>query len=132
MPKSAHVLHKLKSLSTISTEATYKINRNPRNLERLTIGYKPSGYHLEKPGRSFWHKFDLISIFILCQFLNIFPNFRLELNATGRYINANVIHYQAGSVLQASTSEWAIKKQLFKTNDTCAYINLARVILSFI
>lgn len=31
-------------------------NRNPRNLERMTIGYKPDGYHLEKPGKRFWHK----------------------------------------------------------------------------
>jgi len=32
-------------------------NRNPRNLERLRIAYKPSGYHLEAPGREFWHKY---------------------------------------------------------------------------
>lgn len=31
-------------------------NRNPRNLEKLRIGYKPDGYHLENTGRSFWHK----------------------------------------------------------------------------
>lgn len=31
-------------------------NRNPRNLEKLRIGYKPDGYHLEKPGKCFWHK----------------------------------------------------------------------------
>ena len=54
--------------------------------------------------------------------------FRLELNETGRYISAKVIHYEAGTVLQASTSEWAIKKQLYKTKDTSAYINLARVL----
>jgi hypothetical protein len=32
-------------------------NRNPRNLERLRIAYKPTGYHLEAPGREFWHKY---------------------------------------------------------------------------
>lgn len=32
------------------------INRNPRNLERMRIARKPNGYHLEKPGRQFWHK----------------------------------------------------------------------------
>lgn len=32
-------------------------NRNPRNLERLRIAYKPIGYHLEAPGREFWHKY---------------------------------------------------------------------------
>jgi len=32
-------------------------NRNPRNLERLRIARKPTGYHLEAPGREFWHKY---------------------------------------------------------------------------
>lgn len=32
-------------------------NRNPRNLERLRIANKPIGYHLEAPGREFWHKY---------------------------------------------------------------------------
>lgn len=31
-------------------------NRNPRNLEKLRIGYKPDGFHVERPGRKFWHK----------------------------------------------------------------------------
>lgn len=31
-------------------------NRNPRNLERLRIGYKPDGYHVEYPDKQFWHK----------------------------------------------------------------------------
>lgn len=32
-------------------------NRNPRNLERLRIAYKPSGYHLDVKGKDFWHKY---------------------------------------------------------------------------
>lgn len=31
-------------------------NRNPRNLERLRIARKPTGYAVEKPGFSYWHK----------------------------------------------------------------------------
>jgi hypothetical protein len=34
-------------------------NRNPRNLERLRVAWKPQGYHLEAVGpknRQFWHK----------------------------------------------------------------------------
>lgn len=31
-------------------------NRNPRNLELLRIAYKPDGFHLEKPGKCYWHK----------------------------------------------------------------------------
>lgn len=53
---------------------------------------------------------------------------RLEVSASGRYVTAKIVHFEAGTVLQASTAEWAIKKQLFKTNDTSAYVNLARVL----
>lgn len=56
MPHPARVLTKLKELTKVCDASKYLINRNPRNLERLRIAYKPSGYHLEKPGRSFWHK----------------------------------------------------------------------------
>lgn len=31
-------------------------NRNPRNLEKIRIGYKPDGYHVDKPGKCYWHK----------------------------------------------------------------------------
>jgi hypothetical protein len=32
-------------------------NRNPRNLESMRIAWRPTGYHLEAPGREFWHKY---------------------------------------------------------------------------
>lgn len=38
-----------------------------------------------------------------------------------------MVHFTEGTVIEASTQEWAIKKQLYKTNDISAYINLARV-----
>ncbi|XP_037942080.1 39S ribosomal protein L18, mitochondrial-like [Teleopsis dalmanni] len=101
------VLRKLKKLSLPKEGQQYVINRNPRNLEKLRVAYKPNGYLLEKPGRSYWHK--------------------LELNITNRYISAEVKHFENGPVVTASSSEWAIKKQLFKTNDASAYINTARV-----
>lgn len=44
------------SISEDSGHAEFVYNRNPRNLEKLRIAYKPAGYHLEKPGREFWHK----------------------------------------------------------------------------
>ncbi|CAG9854318.1 unnamed protein product [Phyllotreta striolata] len=83
-------------------------NRNPRNLERMRIGYKPNGYHVDAPGKIYWHK--------------------LVLTTTGRYLTASVKHFQNGEVLSASTSEWPIKKQLYRTLDTSAYINLGRVL----
>lgn len=82
-------------------------NRNPRNLERLRIARKPSGYHLEVRGREFWHK--------------------LLLDNTSRHITAKVVHNTGNEVIIASTKEWAIKKYLYSTTDTSAYINLARV-----
>lgn len=50
------------------------------------------------------------------------------MEATGRHITASILHHTDGPVISASTKEWAIKKQLFKTTDTSAYINLARVL----
>jgi large subunit ribosomal protein L18 len=38
-----------------------------------------------------------------------------------------MVHFKAGPIIEASTQEWAIKKQLYNTNDTSAYINLAKV-----
>ncbi|XP_053617219.1 large ribosomal subunit protein uL18m [Plodia interpunctella] len=83
------------------------INRNPRNLEKIRIARKPDGYHLDKPGRKFWHKLVLIP--------------------SKRTVTAQVVHYLNGPVIQAKTSEWALRKQLYSINDTCAYINLGRV-----
>ncbi|XP_030376393.1 39S ribosomal protein L18, mitochondrial [Scaptodrosophila lebanonensis] len=105
---SARVFHKIKELTTLQSDGSYATNRNPRNLERLRIAYKPRGYHLEKPGRSYWHT--------------------LEIGMSSRYVTASVKHFENGTILSASTSEWAIKQQLYKTNDTAAYVNLGRVL----
>lgn len=82
-------------------------NRNPRNLERLRIAYKPTGYHLEAPGREFWHK--------------------LILEQSSRHVTAKIVHHSGLEVVSASTKEWAVKRFLYSTNDTSAFINLARV-----
>lgn len=37
------------------------------------------------------------------------------------------MHFENGEVITASTKEWALREQLYKTNDTAAYINLGRV-----
>ncbi|XP_065337880.1 large ribosomal subunit protein uL18m [Cloeon dipterum] len=83
-------------------------NRNPRNLERLRIAWKPQGYHLEAPGRSYWHK--------------------LVLTSSSRFISAKVVHFTGKVVVEASTNEWCIKKHLYNTKDVSAYQNLAKVI----
>ncbi|KAL1501448.1 hypothetical protein ABEB36_006765 [Hypothenemus hampei] len=85
------------------------VNRNPRNLERMRIGYRPDGYHVEKPLKyNYWHK--------------------LFLSISTRHVTASINHFENGEVLKASTKEWCIKKYLYKGNDTAAYINLGRVL----
>ncbi|XP_023704109.1 39S ribosomal protein L18, mitochondrial isoform X2 [Cryptotermes secundus] len=69
-------------------------NRNPRNLERLRIAYKPIGYHLEAPGREFWHK--------------------LLLEQSSRHVTAKIVHHSGLEVITASTKEWALKKFLYR------------------
>ncbi|XP_046387109.1 39S ribosomal protein L18, mitochondrial [Ischnura elegans] len=84
------------------------VNRNPRSLEKIRVAYKPKGYHVDKPGRDFWHK--------------------LVLTHSGRHITARVVHYTGPTVLSASSKEWCIKKYLYRTNDVSAYVNVARVL----
>lgn len=38
-----------------------------------------------------------------------------------------MVHFENGPIIEASTSEWCIKKQLFKPSDTAAFTNLAKV-----
>ncbi|XP_001658909.2 39S ribosomal protein L18, mitochondrial [Aedes aegypti] len=107
MASSKRVFHKIQELSKCAEGTRYILNRNPRNLERLRLAYKNDGYHLEKPVRNFWHK--------------------LELTSSNKYVTAKVNHFQNGTVVESSTSEWAVKQHLFKGNDTSAYINLAKI-----
>lgn len=54
--KSSTVRSLLADCAKPVDNVTYMQNRNPRNLEMMRIGYRPDGYHLEMPGKSFWHK----------------------------------------------------------------------------
>lgn len=58
--------------------------------------------------------------------------FRLDVTVNSQCVTAQIIHFQNGPVLQASTSEWAIRKHLYKATDTSAYVNLARVNLEIL
>nr|XP_018909440.1 PREDICTED: 39S ribosomal protein L18, mitochondrial [Bemisia tabaci] len=82
-------------------------NRNPRNLERLTIGDKPEGWNFEKPGRRCWN--------------------RLEITESSRYVTARVVHHSGRVVLSASTAEWPLKKRLHSYLDQIAYETLGKV-----
>ncbi|XP_050430176.1 39S ribosomal protein L18, mitochondrial [Adelges cooleyi] len=83
-------------------------NRNPRNLEKLRIAYKPAGYHLEKPGREFWNK--------------------LQISTSKRHVTASVLHHTGAIPILASTAEWAIRKQLYSTLDKTAYATIGKVL----
>ncbi|KAG7303192.1 hypothetical protein JYU34_011655 [Plutella xylostella] len=100
-------LKPLARLSSTSSTAQF-VNRNPRNLERMRIARKPAGYHLDKPGRSYWHK--------------------LVLTTSQRSVKAQIVHFLNGPVIEAKSTEWAIRKQLYSTIDTSAYINLGQIL----
>lgn len=54
---TSKIIHQMLKDCALPTEhATFINNRNPRNLEMMKIAYRPDGYHLEAPGRCFWHK----------------------------------------------------------------------------
>lgn len=67
---------------------------------------------------------------VVFRIVNNFSTFhRLVLEKLGnRGVMAQVVHYRNGVVLKASTTEWGLQKQLYRTYDTSAYINLGKVI----
>lgn len=54
--KRGRVYAKLMECMKPDEGAVFVQNRNPRNLEMMKIAYRPDGYHLDNPGRRFWHK----------------------------------------------------------------------------
>lgn len=59
-PKSKSVLTKLSAINQKEATQTFLYNRNPKNLEKLKIAYNHNGYHLEKPGKTFYNKYENI------------------------------------------------------------------------
>lgn len=109
-PHNKQIIKRIQNTVKPEEGVKYIVNRNPRNLEFLRIAEKPKGYFLDTPFSKpayFWHK--------------------LVVTPSSKYITAELVHHQNGTVVEASTKEWAIKKQLFKTSDTAAYVNLARI-----
>ncbi|KAG5675179.1 hypothetical protein PVAND_005104 [Polypedilum vanderplanki] len=109
-PHNKQILKRIKNTVSPVESEKYIINRNPRNLEFLRIAAKPKGYHLDTPFSkecNYWHK--------------------LVVTPSAKFVTAQLVHHQNGPVIEASTKEWAIKKQLYKTSDLSAYTNLAKV-----
>lgn len=53
--------------------------------------------------------------------------FRLHLKESNWGVTAQVVHFLNGPVIEAKTSEWALRKQLYSIKDINAYTNLATV-----
>ena len=83
-------------------------NRNPMNLEKMRIGYKPTGFLADKRNREHWNA--------------------LELSITGSHTIATVTHWTGRRVCSASTKEWAIQKFLYNYTDLAALKIVGQVI----
>nr|BAE88196.1 unnamed protein product [Macaca fascicularis] len=83
-------------------------NRNPRNLELLSVARKERGWRTVWPSREFWH--------------------RLRVIGTQRHVEALVEHQNGKVVVSASTREWAIKKHLYSTRNVVACESIGRVL----
>ncbi|XGW14575.1 hypothetical protein V3C99_000684 [Haemonchus contortus] len=86
------------------------VNRNPRNLEMMGFQKPPTGYEFEadRDSRHFIYKVELVQ--------------------TKSHQEARLVHYRNGIVIEASTKEKAISDQLYSNTDTCASMNLARIL----
>ncbi|XP_011314213.1 39S ribosomal protein L18, mitochondrial [Fopius arisanus] len=101
-------LNAISSNAALVDNCTEVSNRNPRNLEMLRIARKPTGYHLERVTRQFWHQ--------------------LVITRGVRHLEVHVEHIENGPVITASTKEWSLKKCLYSYNDSSAYMNMGRVL----
>jgi hypothetical protein len=95
-------------LSANDQVTSHMRNRNPMNLERMRIGYKPTGFPLEKNNRNYWNK--------------------LELTISGKHTTATVTHWTGRKVCEASTKEWAISRFLYNMTDAAALEVVGKVI----
>ncbi|KAG7208757.1 hypothetical protein KM043_014952 [Ampulex compressa] len=105
---SSFLKRQVQSNAELLENCTEIRNRNPRNLERLRIARKPVGFKLEKNNISYWHK--------------------LVIRPAARRIVAEVQHYQNGPVITVSSTDWYLRKQLYRTTDATAYISVGRVL----
>lgn len=52
---------------------------------------------------------------------------RLIVVKSSKHLTAKVQHYSGHTVLESSTDEWSLSKQLYRPYDMSAYINFGRV-----
>ncbi|KAH7955898.1 39S ribosomal protein L18, mitochondrial [Rhipicephalus sanguineus] len=105
---SRRVLHSGNALSENDAVSSNFTNRNPRNLEQMLLAHKHGGFELDKPSCSYWHK--------------------LVFESSGQSLSGSVVHVDGQVVLQVSSSEWGIRKQLVSATDRSAAAAVASVL----
>lgn len=83
------------------------INRNPRNLEQLSLEKKPSGFWLDVSPPMFWNK--------------------LVFEQSGRYLNTYLLHWSGKKLVESSTREPRLSNHFKNPNTSQAAIILAQV-----
>ena len=78
------------------------------NLERMSIGYKPLGFPLERKNRMYWNN--------------------LELSVSGSETTARIKHWTGRVVCSASTKEVAISKFLYNHTDAAAVEAVGKIL----
>lgn len=77
------------------------VNRNPRNLEQMTLAVKDRGWKTTWPHREFYH--------------------RLVFTRSNHHVTAEVFSCDSATpVLSCSTKEWAVKRELASTRCVAA------------
>jgi len=92
------------------------INRNPRNLERLSLAPMDRGWGngvpynsgSNFPCRAYYH--------------------RIYVDKTQKHVTVYLEHYYGRIVFAVSTKDWKIRRQLYKGNDVSACKNLGRLL----
>ncbi|CAG2113750.1 unnamed protein product [Medioppia subpectinata] len=98
----------LKSSGNESLLKTRLVNRNPRNLEQMLFEYKPLGYELDVPDRTYWNK--------------------IVFDTSGKHLTASIVHNSGRIIVSASTKEAAIGQQLKSSRGVAAATSLGQVL----
>ncbi|XP_054163090.1 39S ribosomal protein L18, mitochondrial-like [Oppia nitens] len=87
---------------------TRVVNRNPRNLEQLLLQYKPLGFELDLPEKTYYNK--------------------ISFEVIGKHLMAKIVHNSGRVIVSASTKEAAIKQQLKSSGGITAASALGHIL----
>ncbi len=95
-------------MSSNDSTAPLLKNRNPMNLEKMRIAYKPEGFVSDRKKRHYWNS--------------------LHLSVNKSSTTASVRHWTGRQICSASTNEWAIQKFLYNMSDLAAVRIVGKVL----